>query len=124
MGIRERLSALTQTQGEAEADELRGRYHDAAEEAGITPLAACVPGDVVSVSGTIQSVTIRPAGRAPGTDVEIYDGSGKVHVVWMGRRRIPGVVTGRGIVVHGRMTCTTDNPTIFNPRYELAPLAP
>lgn len=124
MGIRDRMSALTQTRSEAEADELRGRMQGSSEGGSITPLAACVPGEVVSVMGTIRSVTIRPAGRTPGTDIEIYDGSGKVHVVWMGRRRMPGVVAGRGIVVHGRMTCTTDNPTIYNPRYELSPLVP
>ena len=29
----------------------------------------------------------------------------------------------RTIVVRGRLTCNTDNPTIYNPRYELKPSA-
>jgi RecG-like helicase len=122
MGIRERFVALGQSRSDAEADELRGRHAEDQTPQDVTLLSACSPGDVVSVMGTIRSVTIRPAGRAPGTDIEIFDGSGSVNVVWMGRRRMAGIQTGRGIVVHGRMTCTTDNPTIYNPRYELAPL--
>jgi hypothetical protein len=122
MGIRERFAALGQSRSDAEADELRGRHADDETPRDVTLLSACSPGDVVSVMGTIRSVTIRPAGRAPGTDIEIFDGSGSVNVVWMGRRRMAGIQAGRGIVVHGRMTCTTDNPTIYNPRYELAPL--
>ncbi len=51
----------------------------------------------------------------------LYDGSGSVTVIWLGRRRIPGIDAGRTIVVRGRLTCNTDNPTIYNPRYELKP---
>jgi hypothetical protein len=123
MGIRERFVALGQSRSEAEANELRERLTDDQISHDVAPLSTCSPGDVVSVMGTIRSVTIRPAGRAPGTDIEIFDGSGSVNVVWMGRRRMAGIQPGRGIVVHGRMTCTTDNPTIYNPRYELAPLS-
>jgi hypothetical protein len=124
MGLRERFIALGQSRSEAEADELRERITGDRISRDVAPLSTCSPGDVVSVMGTIRSVTIRPAGRAPGTDIEIFDGSGSVNVVWMGRRRMAGIQAGRGIVVHGRMTCTTDNPTIYNPRYELAPLSP
>lgn len=123
MGLLQRIAALGQSQDEAEAEELRSRFGPSAQASGTIPVSSCVPGDLVCVKGTVRCVTMRPAGRAPGTDIEIYDGTGSVHVVWMGRRRIPGIVVGREIVVHGRMTCTTENPTIFNPRYELAPLA-
>ena len=41
----------------------------------------------------------------------------------LGRRRIPGIDPGRTIVVCGRLTCTTDHPTVYNPKYELKPLA-
>jgi hypothetical protein len=123
MGIRDRFVALGQSRSEAEADELRSRLALDETPPDVTPLSSCSPGDVVCVMGTIRSVTIRPAGRAPGTDIEIFDGSGSVNVVWMGRRRMAGISAGRGIIVHGRMTCTTENPTIYNPRYELAPIS-
>ena len=71
----------------------------------------------------VRSVTIRPQGKTPALEIELYDGSGSVTVVWLGRRRIPGIDAGRTIVVRGRLTCNTDNPTIYNPRYELKPTA-
>ncbi len=55
-------------------------------------------------------------------EAELFDGSGRILLVWLGRRRIRGVDPGRAIVVHGRITCTLDRPAIFNPRYELRPL--
>ena len=37
--------------------------------------------------------------------------------------RIPGIEAGRSMVVRGRLTCNTDNPTIYNPLYKLKPTA-
>ena len=55
--------------------------------------------------------------------IELYDGSGTITVVWLGRRAIPGIDPGRTMVVCGRLTCNTENPTIYNPKYELKPTA-
>ncbi len=112
----------TRSQAEAEAAELQEHVHDAGE-AGLTAIDCCTPGETVSVRGLVRSVTLRPRSTAPAVEVELYDGSGTVTVVWLGRRRIPGIDAGRTMVVHGRLTCNTENPTIFNPRYELKPSA-
>ncbi len=66
-------------------------------------------------------MTIRPRSTVPALEIELYDGSGSVSVVWLGRRRIPGIDPGRKITVRGRLTCNTARPTIYNPRYELKP---
>ena len=89
----------------------------------LTAIDCCTPGQTVTVRGMVRSVTLRPQGTAPALEIELYDGSGSVSVVWLGRRRIPGIDAGRTIVVRGRLTCNTDNPTIYNPRYELKPTA-
>ena len=83
----------------------------------------CQPGARIEVVGTVRSVTIAPTIKNPTLEIELYDGSGVVTVVWMGRRSIPGVVAGRTMKVFGRLTCNTEHPTIFNPRYELRPLS-
>ena len=71
------------------------------------------------IAGTIRSVTLKSLAGAPSLEAEIYDGSGSVVAVFLGRRRIPGIEAGRSIVLHGRLTQQDHRNTIFNPRYEL-----
>jgi RecG-like helicase len=87
----------------------------------LTPIDTCCPGQQVTVTGTISTLEVRPEGSAPALEVSLNDGSGRLFVVWLGRRRIPGVYEGRRLVVHGRLNCVTEHPTIYNPRYELLP---
>jgi RecG-like helicase len=115
-------SRLTRTRGELEAEELQ-REVEQADDEGLTSIDACRPGETVTVRGMVRSVTLRPASTVPALEIELYDGSGTVQVVWLGRRRIPGIDPGRTMVVCGRLTCNTENPTIYNPKYELKPLA-
>ena len=42
------------------------------------------------VCGTLRSVTLRPRAGVPALVAELYDGSGTVQVVWLGRRQIAG----------------------------------
>ena len=86
------------------------------------PISSCQPGEPVVVRGIVRSVTLRPSTTVPALEIELDDGTGSINVVWLGRRRIPGIDSGRSMVVCGRMTCTTENPTIYNPRYELKPM--
>ncbi len=87
----------------------------------VLAIQTCTPGEQVTVSGTIRKLDVRPEGQAPALEVELDDGTGHVFVVWLGRRRIPGLFEGRSLVVHGRLNCVTEHPTIYNPRYELLP---
>ena len=114
-------SRLTRTQAQIEADELRDQVHGT-EVAGLTTIDCCTPGQTVTVQGMVRNVTMRPRSTVPALEIELYDGSGSISVVWLGRRRIPGIDAGRTMVVHGRLTCNTANPTIYNPRYELKPM--
>jgi len=111
---------LTRTQAQVEADELQDQVHEA-EDTSLTAIDCCTPGETVSVRGMVRTVTMRPRSNVPALEIELYDGSGSVSVVWLGRRRIPGIDPGRTLIVKGRLTCNTENPTIYNPRYELKP---
>jgi RecG-like helicase len=113
---------LTRTQAQMEAEELK-RQVSGAEDSDVTAIDCCTPGNAVSITGMVRSVTVRPRSNVPALEIELYDGSGTVSVVWLGRRHIPGIDAGRKMVVHGRLTCNTDSPTIYNPRYELKPSA-
>jgi hypothetical protein len=92
-------------------------------DTGADPIAACERGAVVRICGTIRSLAIRPRSSAPALTAEVYDGSGHITLVWLGRRRIPGIDVGRTIVAQGRLTCPDGDPIIYNPSYTLTPLA-
>lgn len=92
-------------------------------QAGLPTIATCQPGEQVHVIGTVRSMTLRPGTQAPRFEIQVYDGTGVMNVVWLGRRSLAGVEPGTRIVIHGRLTCTNDRPIVFNPRYELKPVA-
>jgi hypothetical protein len=43
----------------------------------------------------------------------------RLRVVWLGRRRIPGVDAGTELRLEGMVTVREGLPTMFNPRYEI-----
>ena len=71
------------------------------------------------MQGTLKTVTLRPRGGVPALEAELYDGSGTILVIWLGRRRIAGIFPGRQIRVEGRIGVHSDTRIIYNPRYEL-----
>jgi len=79
--------------------------------------------EVVNVAGTLRAVTLRPRGSTPAMEAELWDGTGRVVLVWLGRRHIPGIEPGRKIVVRGRLTSMKGDRAIYNPAYELQPEA-
>ena len=52
-------------------------------------------GDRVDVAGTLRAVTLRPRGSSLTMEAELWDGTGQVTLVWLGRRDIPGIEAGR-----------------------------
>ncbi|MDV8148495.1 hypothetical protein [Arthrobacter sp. B10-11] len=43
----------------------------------------------------------------------------RLRVVWLGRRRVPGVEPGCELRLQGMLTLRDGLPTMFNPRYEI-----
>lgn len=113
---------FTATTAEIESMELRDQF-GALAQIETQPIGQCQSGAQVEVVGNIRSVSVAPSTKSPALEIELYDGSGVVTVVWMGRRMIPGIVAGRTVKVRGRLTCNADRSIIFNPRYELKPLS-
>lgn len=84
-------------------------------------------------AGFIDSVTILPASQAPEfsaivTDRDKYDAVGqrpepgrnhRVRLVWIGRRRVPGIAVGTRLRFEGMVSIRGGVPTIYNPRYEI-----
>ncbi len=113
--LRRRLHQLTADETELEAEQLQHR----AAKVGAESVSTCKQRDSVCIAGTIRSVTQKSRAGSPSLEAEVYDGSGSVWAVFLGRRKIAGIEAGRSIVVRGRLTTQDHRPTIFNPRYEL-----
>ncbi len=75
--------------------------------------------ELVTLRGTVRSVTVRPRGGVPALEAELYDGSAVLLVVWLGRRRIAGIDPGRSMQVRGRIGVHDGVRVVYNPRYEL-----
>ncbi|WP_194947996.1 OB-fold nucleic acid binding domain-containing protein [Actinomyces trachealis] len=77
------------------------------------------PRSRVRVSGVLQAVTHRPASAKPVLVARLYDGTGAVDLIWLGRRDIAGVVPGAHLITEGMVTAGRSRPIIYNPAYEL-----
>lgn len=77
--------------------------------------------EMVRLRGSLRTVSLRPRAGLPALEAELFDGSGVVVVVWLGRRRIAGIDAGRSIQVQGRIGEHDRVRTMYNPRYELIP---
>ncbi len=91
--------------------------------------------------GHVESVTVLPANEAPQfsaivTDVDKHGGASatkagqgarpqgpklnhRVRLIWLGRRRVPGISAGTQLRFEGMVAVRDGLPTIFNPRYEI-----
>jgi hypothetical protein len=97
-----------------------GELRDDARSAGCPPICDQQQRDVVSVHGVLRSVTLQPTSDGVcSLEAELYDGSGSVTLVWLGRRRIEGLTSGKRITACGRLGDRKGERVIFNPRYEL-----
>ncbi len=114
-GGRIRRSLSRWVQGDPEAEQLQRE----AVEAGCCPIGEARDRQRLEIRGSLRTVTLRPRGGVPALEAELYDGSGVITVIWLGRRRIAGIEPGRQIVVTGRIGIQDSQRVMFNPRYEL-----
>jgi amino acid transporter len=86
-----------------------------------TPISQCGDREVATVAGTLRAVTGKPRGISPSVQADLWDGSGSLTLVWLGRRSIPGIEPGRKLVAKGRIAMVRGQQTMYNPDYELRP---
>ena len=110
------LQRLTADDSAIDAQELRAET----DRAGCEPVSHCRKGEVVTVTGRLKSVVYTPRETVPTLEAELFDGSGSVTLVWLGRRRIPGIEPGRSLTARGRFAAFEGRQVIYNPWYELS----
>ncbi len=117
---RSRLRASISRWASSDREEARELRQDT-RKAGLVGIGEAPDRQPVILQGTLKTVSLRPRGGVPALEAELYDGSGSVTVLWLGRRRIAGITPGRGIRVMGRIGVHDGHRVMYNPRYFLRP---
>ncbi len=92
-----------------------------ADASGCQHAAGCWQGQRVTIIGRLRAVELRPTDALATLNAELYDGTDSVSLIWLGRRSIPGVETGRTVKAKGRLAMRDGRKVIYNPDYELMP---
>ncbi|MGH3983423.1 MAG: OB-fold nucleic acid binding domain-containing protein [Pseudonocardiaceae bacterium] len=106
---------LTSDTSELDADDLSRRV----EQAGARRASECTCGEAVTVLGRLRSVEHCPRAAVATLEAELFDGSEGITLVWLGRRRIPGIEPGRTVRASGRIAVRDGRKVLYNPYYEL-----
>ena len=95
-----------------------GRPHP---QVGPVPISGLPERGRVLCQGFIESVTYVPASEVAAFTATVADheGPGRLRVIWLGRRRVPGIDAGTEVRLQGMLTVREGVPTMFNPRYEI-----
>ena len=95
------------------------------------PLGSLPQRGRVYSGGYVQSITVVPATDPPRFTAMVEDMDSarreapsrkphpRVRLVWVGQRRVPGVVAGTRLAFEGMVSTVGSYPTIYNPRYEI-----
>jgi hypothetical protein len=91
----------------------------AVDGSGRTPIGSLTWRQRATVQGTVRSVRVAPLSGAPSLQLELWDATGGITVVFYGRRRIAGIDPGRCIRATGMVGELHGSLAISNPVYEL-----
>jgi hypothetical protein len=94
-----------------------------AQKAGAQRAAECACGQEVTVMGRLRSVDFCPQDAEASLEAELFDGTEGVTLIWLGRRRIPGIEPGRTMRVRGRLAVRDGRKVLYNPYYEICQAA-
>ena len=114
--LRRNISRWANT-SDQEARDLRKTYTDER----CVRISDAPDSEMVKLRGSLRTVSLRPRAGIPALEAELFDGSGVLVLVWLGRRRIAGIDPGRSMQVEGRIGEHGGVRTMYNPRYELIP---
>lgn len=106
---------LTEDIDELDSEEMA----TAMKSAGARPASECLHGEEITILGRLRSVETGSKACGGAMEAELWDGHSVVTLVWLGRRRIPGIESGTTILVRGRLGERDGKKVLYNPYYEL-----
>src|SRR5438093_11257949 len=88
--IRRALKRLSATADEMDADALE---HERVMQ-GCSQIQTLSDREYATVYGNVKDVSLAPRAGTPTLEATLYDGSGTLTLVWLGRRKIAGAKPG------------------------------
>ncbi|MCK0092212.1 OB-fold nucleic acid binding domain-containing protein [Rhodococcus sp. HNM0563] len=113
--IRRLTRRLTEDLEDLDAEEMAESSH----ATGALPVVSCTRGQEVTMFGRLRSVESSSKTASASVEAELFDGTDSILLVWIGRRRIPGIEPGKTLQVRGRVGEREGRKAIYNPYYEL-----
>ncbi|HZT64927.1 MAG TPA: amino acid permease [Acidimicrobiales bacterium] len=111
--------------GRGRPEETRGRADTAPAPPDTIPIGQCGFRQNVRIAGRVRAVRVQPWSGVPSLEATIVDSSGDtIAVVFLGRRRVPGIEPGARLLVTGRVGSHGGRAAILNPLYEILAPAP
>jgi hypothetical protein len=115
--IKRFLRRMSETDEERLADEVR-------------TWAESIPGTIriadaplrtrAKLAGIVRRITILPVEGLEALETVLWDGTGEVTAIWLGRRSIAGLALGSRLVVEGVVGQERGERRIVNPTFEFA----
>jgi hypothetical protein len=115
MTLRQWWRNLNAAAHELDAEALR----ESAVESGSEVIENVISGQLTTLYGTLHSLVFNPETSVPTFRAELFDGSGVVQLVWLGRRKIRGLYPGVRLSAEGRLVLVDDKLVMYNPKYRV-----
>ena len=95
------------------------KLRDEVTDLGASAIENVASGQLTTLTGTVRSLILRPEVTVPALEADLFDGSGHISLVWLGRRKIRGIHPGISMSVTGRLVRINGQLTMFNPNYSI-----
>jgi hypothetical protein len=83
------------------------------------PMATARPRIRGRFEGEVTRLRVQPEAGVRTLELQLADGSGRLVVLFMGRRSIPGVECGTRLLIEGTPVAGERGLMLYNPAYEL-----
>jgi hypothetical protein len=91
----------------------------ASTEVATRPVAEARWREPVAVEGLVRSICVQPRAGIPTFEATLWDATGGITLVWLGRRSVGGVRPGRRMRVEGMVGDHHGRLALVNPTTEL-----
>jgi hypothetical protein len=103
------------------ADLDKARLQDRYQGLDITSISEVQLRAPARFGGEVQGLRVVPRSGSPSLEITVSDGSARAVAVFLGRRSLPGLEPGRGVVLEGVPRREGNRTVMLNPAYTLLP---
>lgn len=88
-------------------------------EADVTPVCEVRPRQRVKLYGVLRSITYPSPGSSQSFTATLFDGTGSIDLVWLGRLEVPGIKAGIHLRIQGMVLERNHTFSVINPNYQI-----